>query len=185
MEELLEIEIKGIKVKYLTKPGIFSKHGLDDGTKLLLENVEVADNTLVADLCGGAGIISLVIAKLNKHGHVHLLDEHLRPIELAKKNVELNSLSNVEVFLSDLFSTVENRTYQQILSNPPQHLGNEFLLELVEEVRRHLKPKGEFWVVIKNNLKPVMEKFLNQVFGNYILIKTGQKHSVLKAVNNG
>lgn len=182
MEKVIEISIKGITIKYLTKPGIFAKHGLDDGTKLLLETIEVKDETLIADLGGGAGIISLVIAQFNKHGHIHLLEDHLRSVNLARKNVELNKLSNMEIYLSDLFSAVENRTYHQILSNPPQQMGNEFLLELVEQSKEHWKSQGEFWVVVKNNIKPVMENFMKQIFGSFKLIKSGKEHSVLKSI---
>lgn len=182
MANQFELEIRGVKVKYLTKPGIFAQHGLDEGTRLLLETVEVKDHTLIADLGGGAGVVSLVVAQLNKHGHVHFLDDHLRSTELAKENILLNNLQNVEVYLSDLFSAVENRTYHQILSNPPQQLGNEFLLELIEQAHKHLKPKGEFWLVVKSNLKPVIGKYLKQVFGNFAVVKTSKSHTVLKAV---
>lgn len=180
MDKPIEINIKGVKVIYLTKPGVFAKHGLDDGTKLLLEAVEIKEGTLTADLGGGAGIISLVIAKLLRKGHVHLLDDHLRSVELAKKNVEINDLTNIEVYLSDLFSAVEGRTYHQVLSNPPQQLGNEFLLEIVEESKKHLKPQGQFLVVVKNNIKPVMERFMKQVFGQVVTVTTSKEHVVLK-----
>lgn len=183
MTDLIELEIRGVKVKYQTKPGVFAKHGLDLGTKLLLEAVNIQDNTLIADLGGGAGIISLVAAKLDWGGHIHLLEDHLRSVELAKENVELNHLRNVEVYLSDLFSAAPGRTYHQILSNPPQQLGNDFLLELVEESKKHLKPKGELWLVIKSNLKPFMERVLKQVFKNFEVIKSSKEHVVLKAIN--
>lgn len=184
MDKPIEIKIRGVKIKYLTKPGVFSRYGLDNGTKLLLESVEVKDETLVADLGGGMGIISLVAAQLNKHGHIHLLDDHLRSVNLAKENAELNNLSNIEVYLSDLFSAVENRTYHQIFSNPPQQLGNEFLLEVVEESKKHLKPQGELWVVVKQNIKPVMERFMKQIFGKFELVKSAKEHVIIKARNN-
>lgn len=179
----IKLTIKGVDVLYRTRPGIFAQHGIDDGTKLLLESVDIEDNILIADLGGGAGVVSLVAAQLNRHGHVHLLDDHLRAVETAKANVELNNLKNVEVFLSDLFSAVPGRTYQLVLCNPPQQLGNEFLLELIEETKKHLKPQGQFFLVVKNNVKPVIERFLKQVFNNFKIIKSGKEHSILRAVN--
>lgn len=183
MADYLEIKVRGFKFKYLAKPGVFSKNGLDQGTKLLLENIKVRNESLVADLGGGAGIVSLVLAKLNSYGHVHLLDDHLRSINLALENVQLNGIRNIEVFTSDLFSAVERRTYHQIFSNPPQQLGNEFLKELIEQSKMHLKPNGELWLVVKNNVRPVLERMVNEVFQNCGLVKTGKGHSVLKSLN--
>ena len=128
MDNVLIENLRGFEIKLKTKTGVFSKSGVDLGSKLLIDNMEISDGTLIADLGCGTGVVGFVAAKLNPSGHVHLLDDHLRSVELAKENTQLNNLKNVEIFLSDLFSAVETRTYHLILSNPPQHLGNEFLM---------------------------------------------------------
>jgi len=68
------VNLKGFDIKLKTRPGIFSSKGVDDGTALLISEMQVEDNTLLADLGSGSGIIGLVAAHLNPHGHVHLLD---------------------------------------------------------------------------------------------------------------
>ncbi|OGE44289.1 hypothetical protein A3B45_02920 [Candidatus Daviesbacteria bacterium RIFCSPLOWO2_01_FULL_39_12] len=184
MNNVITEKFKGFEIKFETRPGIFSEKGLDSGTRLLIDNLEVEDKTLVADLGSGTGIVGMVAAKLNPNGHVHLLDDHLRSIELAKKNVELNNLKNVEVYLSDLFSAVSDRTYHQIFCNPPQSLGNEFLKEIITESFNHLKPKGVLRLVIKKNVKSFIERILKDVFPKHQIVALGKEHVVIKAERN-
>lgn len=174
-------DLKGFKIKFETKAGVFSEKGLDDGTRLLIDNLEVSDNTLVADLGSGTGIIGIICAKLNPNGHVHLLDDHLRSVELAKKNVELNNLKNTEVYSSDLYSAVLDRTYHQIFTNPAQSLGNEFLEELINDSFNHLKPSGVLWLVVKNNVRSFIERIFKNIFPEHEIVVQGKEHTIIKA----
>lgn len=181
MNSTITENLKGFEIKFETRPGVFSEKGLDSGTRLLIDNLEVENNSLIADLGSGTGVVGIVCAKLNPNGHVHLLDDHLRSVELAKKNIELNNLKNVEVYLSDLFSAVNDRTYHQIFTNPPQSLGNEFLKEIITECFNHLKPKGTLWLVVKKNVKSFIERILKDTFPKYQIIALGREHVVIKA----
>ena len=182
MGDVITEKLRGFGIKFLTRPGIFSKHGLDDGTRLLIDNLEVEDNTQIADLGSGTGVIGFVCAKLNPHGHVHLLDDHLRSVELAKRNIKLNNLNNIEVYLSDLFSAVDKRTYHQIFSNPPQSMGNEFLEEVISKSAKHLKQDGQLWLVIKKNVKNVIERILKKHSLKYQITAQGKEHVVIKTI---
>lgn len=184
MDSLITENLCGFEIKLKTKSGIFSKSGVDAGSKLLIDNMKVSDGSLVADLGCGTGIIGFVAAKLNPSGHVHLLDDHLRSVELAGENVDLNNLKNVEVFLSDLFSAVGSRTYHLILSNPPQHLGNEFLIDCTKQCFDHLKNKGAVYWVVQNHLKAVIIRIFDKQFGNFKIIAQGKDHVVLSAERN-
>lgn len=185
MDNIITEKLKGFELKFKTRPGVFSQHGVDEGSKLLIETVDIRDGTIIADLGCGAGVIGLVAAKLNPYGHVHLLDSNIRAINLANENVDLNKFRNVEVFLSDLFSAVGERTYHQILVNPPQDLGNDFFEELAAESFKHLKPKGETVWVVQSHFAPFIEKLFKQVFKNAEVIKRGKIHVVIKGVKNG
>lgn len=185
MDNIFSKNLRGFEIKFKTRPGVFSPGGLDSGTGLLIENMEVLDGTQVCDLGAGNGILGFVAANLNPRGHVHLLDDHLRSVESAKENVELNGLRNMEVYLSDLFSAVSDRSYHQILSNPPQQLGNEFLEEMIEQSFKHLKPGGSLWLVVKSNLKPVIERMMGKYFKNVKIISHSKKHVVFKGLKNG
>lgn len=181
MDNVITENIRGFEIKFKTKPGVFSRKGLDQGTKLLAENLEVKDETVIADLGCGTGIMGFVAAKLNPRGHVHLLDVNLRTVELAQENADLNKLENVEVFLSDLFKTVKDRSYHLIVSNPAQHSGNEFLEESAKECFKHLKADGQVYWVVQIHVKPVIERLFNKVFKNCTIVAKGKGHVVLKA----
>lgn len=178
--QLLEETIKGVKIKLLPRIGVFAKGGVDLGSRLLLENVDIPERTVVADLGGGAGVIGLALAKLNPKAHFHILEEHLRAYNLALENIELNRLKNVEVFLSDLFSEVPERTYQIIVSNPPQHLGNELLEEAAEESFSHLKEKGVVYWVVQKHVRPYIERLFQNVFKNSTIVAQTHDYVLIK-----
>lgn len=182
MDNTITENLRGFEIKFETRPGVFSEKGLDNGTRLLIDNLEVVNGSLVADLGAGTGIVGIVAARLNPRGHVHLLDDHLRSVELAKKNMELNNLKNVEVYLSDLFSAVLDRTYHQIFTNPPQSSGNEFLKEIITESFNHLKTNGALWLVVKKNVKSFIERALKEILPKYEIIAYGKEHVVIKAI---
>lgn len=95
MEDIITEKLRGFEIKLKLKPGVFSPRGVDSGSKLFLEHLKIRDETVIADVGCGSGVIGIVAAKLNPAGHVHLLDDHLRSVELAKENVELNRLKNI------------------------------------------------------------------------------------------
>lgn len=181
MDDVIIQYLRGFEIKFKTKPGVFSKGGLDNGTRLLIESMVVEDGTVVVDLGCGAGVVGFVAAKLNPHGHVHLLDVNLRTVELAKENAQLNNLKNVEVYLSDQFSAVGGRAYQLIVSNPSQHLGNDFLEEMAKECFGHLKPGGLVYWVVQKHVKPVIVRLFEKYFTNCTMVAVGKSHIVLKA----
>lgn len=181
MDDVIKENLRGFEIKLKLKPGIFSPRGVDSGSKLFLEHLKVADETVIADVGCGSGVIGIVAAKLNPSGHVHLLDDHLRSIELAKENVDLNRVKNAEVYLSDVFSAIGDRTYHQIVSNPPQHLSNDFLDFLAGEFYNHLKPKGEIWWVVQKHLKPYIKRLFDNHFGNCTIVAHGAEHVVMMA----
>ncbi len=183
-EDIIQENLKDVRIKFKTRPGVFSKKGLDAGSRLLLENINIPDRSLVADLGCGSGVIGLIASKINRKAHVHLFDVNLRFIELAKENAELNRLKNVEIFLSDQFSAVPDRTYNMILSNPAQHLGNQFLEETATECLNHLKINGEVYWVLQAHIKPFAERLFKQVFGNYDIVATNRDYVIIKAVKN-
>lgn len=185
MDNTFKVKLRGFEFEFKTKPGVFSRGGLDWGSQLLIEKMEVEDGTMMADLGCGSGVIGFAAAKLNPKGHVHLLDVNLRVVELAKENTSLNDFKNVEVFLSDLFSSVSDRTYHTILSNPSQHLGNEFLEEAAKECFKHLKEGGKVYWVVQKHVRPPVERLFKKCFRNCTIVAHGKEHVVLKGVKNG
>ncbi|HEV8636490.1 MAG TPA: methyltransferase [Chloroflexota bacterium] len=173
--------IRGLELRFRTRPGVFSVKGLDDGTRLLLEHLDLAGAGLVADLGCGAGVLGIAAARLAPTVHVHLLDDHLRAVDVARENVRLNGVRNAEVFLSDLFSAVGGARYTHVLSNPPARLGNDFLEELIVASLAHLRPGGQLWLVVVSNLRPVFARLLARAGVSPEVVARGRQHVVIRA----
>jgi 16S rRNA (guanine1207-N2)-methyltransferase len=173
--------VRGIDLRFRTRPGVFSAKGLDEGARLLIDHLDLSDARLVADLGCGAGPIGIAAAMLAPKAHVHLLDEHLRAVDAARDNVRLNGVRNAEVFLSDLFSAVGGTRYSHVLSNAPARLGNEFLDELVHAGLAHLAPGGALWLVVVSNVRPVFDRLLARAGAPGEVVARGRQHVVLVA----
>ncbi|MBI2595207.1 class I SAM-dependent methyltransferase [Candidatus Daviesbacteria bacterium] len=184
-DSLVTANLRGFEIKFRTKPGVFSKHGLDLGSRLLIEMMEINNGSSVADLGCGTGIIGFVAAKLNTKGVTHLFDVNLRVINLAKENAKLNKLENIKVCLSDNFSAEAHRKYDLILSNPAQHLGNEYLEEATKACVDHLKENGHVYWVIQSRMKPFVKRLFEKYFSSHEIIANKEGYVVLKATKYG
>jgi 16S rRNA (guanine1207-N2)-methyltransferase len=181
MERVLEESVRGFPIKLRIRPGVFAQKGLDTGTRLLLDKLVVEDGTEIADLGAGAGVIGIVCAKLDPHGTVDLLEDHLRSANLARENLALNGVANATVYLSDLFSAVPEKNYDSIITNPPQQLGNEFLEELIVAGYTHLRPRGQLWMVVKSNISPVIKRFLDRQGARYDIVARSKEYALFRA----
>jgi 16S rRNA G1207 methylase RsmC len=47
--------LRGFDIQFMTRPGVFSTHGTDSGTRILIDKIEVEDRSVVADL--GSGLV--------------------------------------------------------------------------------------------------------------------------------
>lgn len=181
MNKIITENLRGFEIHFKTRPGIFSQQGVDEGSRLLINSIQVKDGTVICDLGCGNGVIGFIAAKLNPYGHIHLLDDSLRATTLAQENADENKFKNVEVYLSDLFSAVSDRTYHQIFSNPAQDKGNDFLEEMALECFKHLKSGGQVVWVVQSHIKPVVERLFDKYFKNYEVVRHGKIHVVIKA----
>lgn len=87
--------------------------------ELVLEQF-AADKTLhCLDLGTGTGAIALALASEQPHWKIDAVDFSLDAVALAKQNAANLMLSQVNIFHSDWFSSVNECTYEVIVSNPP------------------------------------------------------------------
>ena len=76
-------------------PAIFAEGKLDEGTRLLLEALEVRETDEALDIGSGAGYLGLHIAKLATRGDVTMVDASLAAVAVARRAVEQSGLTNV------------------------------------------------------------------------------------------
>ena len=96
------------KYKFLTDNGVFSKKGLDFGTRTLLETLNLNEiKGEILDFGCGYGPIGIYV-KDNTDAIVDMVDVNKRSIHLAKENAKLNKVS-VNIFESDIYSKVAKK----------------------------------------------------------------------------
>lgn len=176
-EKVIKCKINNISFSFYTDNNVFSKKGLDFGTRSLLENLEVEKlHGDILDFGCGYGPIGIYISKI-KNIKVDMIDINLRSIELVKKNALLNNTA-INVFESNLYENIKGK-YDFIISNPPIRVGKKILYEILFDASKHLKENGELWIVVNKNqgaktiLKDLEKKYkvtlINKNKGFYII----------------
>ena len=104
-------------IQILVHPDVFPPH-LTLSTKILLDFINPLDltNKKILELGCGSGIISLLASK--KKANVIASDINERALEFLNKNAEKNNLP-VTTIQSDLFDTIEEKSFDYIIINPP------------------------------------------------------------------
>ncbi len=162
--------------------GLFSPSVIDEGSRLLINAMEIHPSDMVLDLGCGYGPIGIVAASLAPQGHVHMVDKDFVAVEFAKNNAALNYLKNCECYLSNGFSHIDpKRTFHVILSNPPSHMPKELLTTFFQDAKSHLKPGGKFYLVIAVRLKNYLKEALTEIFGNYEKLAVSKDYIVASA----
>ena len=139
--------IRNHEYTFYTDHGIFSKKGLDFGTRSLLETIPFENlKGDILDLGCGAGPIGICLKKEVTDIHVDMIDINTRALSLATKNATENQVS-VNIFLSNGYSNITKK-YDYIITNPPIRVGKQILYGLLIDAKKHLKEHGELWFVI-------------------------------------
>lgn len=145
----LQVDLRGRTFTFVTDAGVFSKQGIDYGSRFLIEEMIIPADARVLDVGCGYGPIGIAAATLAVSGHVTMIDINERAIELARENARLNRVDHVDIVQSDLFTAVADREFDRILTNPPIRAGKEVVHHIFEEACKRLSPGGELWVVIQ------------------------------------
>jgi len=164
--QAFETVLRENRLRLTSDAGVFSRDGVDYGSRVLIEHMEIPRDARVLDIGCGYGPIGLIAARLAPQGHVKLIDINERAVELAKLNAEANGIRNVSFAQSDLYHAVEGETFDAILSNPPIRAGKAIVHRLFAEARDHLNPGGSLWIVIQNKQgAPSARAKLEEIFG--------------------
>ena len=145
-EKEKQILINNEQFKFITDNGVFSKKGLDFGTRSLLETIsnENIDGD-VLDFGCGYGPIGIYVKKTTS-SNVTMLDINKRSVELAKKNAILNDVE-VNILESNMYENIDQK-FDYIISNPPIRVGKKILYQILFDAKKYLKEKGQLWIVI-------------------------------------
>ena len=181
-KETKQFTIRDRSYTFTMSSGVFSKHGIDFGTKLLIEQFhppEVQGDFL--DLGCGYGPIGIVLADQFKDRNVWMVDINERAVLLAKQNAEKN---NVEVTVreSDGFENIADHQFAAIITNPPIRAGKKVIFHLFSQSEAHLVQGGELWVVVqKKQGAPSVIKYLTSIFSAVEIITRKKGYHIIRA----
>jgi len=162
----IEETLRGKKLRFVTDAGVFSKGGVDYGSKVLIDMMEIPEDAKVLDVGCGYGPIGFSAALMVPKGHVTMVDVNERAVELAKENAKANGIQNVTIEQSDLFEKVVGKSFDVILTNPPIRAGKETVHRIFTEAYGHLNIDGTLWIVIqKKQGAPSARAKLEELFG--------------------
>lgn len=133
---------------FYTDNGVFSKDGLDFGSRLLLENIpltEIGESLL--DVGCGYGVFGIILNKI-LGVKVTMCDVNRRALHLAKKNIKENKCSDCSVIESNCYENI-NSKYSTIITNPPIRAGKEVVYEILEGAKDYLLPGGRLFFVVR------------------------------------
>ncbi|MBH8607342.1 class I SAM-dependent methyltransferase [Thermoactinomyces sp. CICC 10521] len=168
--EVREVKAKllGMPFTFKTDAGVFSKKGVDFGSRLLIETVTIEPGSSVLDLGCGYGVIGIAIAKAIPNVRVVLADVNERAVELARENARVNQAeANTDLFVSDGFSAIKQFQFNHILFNPPIRAGKATIYRLFAEAKTQLAAGGSLWIVIRKQQGAASaKKELEQHFGD-------------------
>jgi len=178
----INFKVKNQVYQFYTDNGVFSKKGLDFGTRLLLESIPFDKLTgPILDFGCGYGPIGIVISK-ETGIKVDMIDINKRSLALAKKNALLNK-ANVNIFESDIYNNISEK-YNYIVTNPPIRVGKKILYQILFEAKQHLNKNGELWLVVnKDQGAKSIIKDLEKEY-NVNVVNKSKGFFIICAVNN-
>ena len=166
-------------------PSTFAEGKLDEGTRLLVEALEVHATDIALDIGCGTGYIGMHIAHKASKGHVTMVDASLVAVDAARHMIEQSGMTNVQVLASNGTQAVKEQRFDLIATNPPFHLGGIQTTEIgerfIREAAQILRPRGRFYLVANRFLK--YEPTLRACFHSVEEVGGNTRYKVLLATN--
>ena len=174
----------GLRFTCLTDAGVFSRDGLDMGTRILLEALPELHGRIL-DLGCGWGPVGVALGKKYSDAQLVLTDVNSRAAELAARNLAANGVTNAAVVQGDGFAAVEG-DFDAIVLNPPIRTGKTVIYAMFAEAAAHLKPDGALFIVIrKQQGAESAQKYLRSIYGDVERIAREKGYWVLRCAHPG
>ncbi|WP_010632256.1 class I SAM-dependent methyltransferase [Sporolactobacillus vineae] len=161
----LTAELRGKTFLFTTDAGVFSKAGIDYGSRLLIETFTEPDiSGSLLDIGCGYGPIGIALAASFPSRKMVMTDINQRAVRLADENAGRNHVA-AEVVQGNLYEQIRGK-YAAIVTNPPIRAGKAIVSRILSESVNYLDEGGELWVVIqKKQGAPSALKLLREIYG--------------------
>ena len=178
-EKQVIFEVLGLKFNCTTDAGVFSRDGLDMGTRVLLEALPPLSGRIL-DLGCGWGPVGAALGRKYPEAQIFMTDLNARAVELAKRNLAVNGVKNAQCVQGDGYEHVEGR-FDAIVLNPPIRTGKNVIYGMFAGAREHLSEGGALYIVIrKQQGAESAEKYLNTIYAQVERIAREKGYWVLR-----
>ena len=179
-------------VQLVNYPGVFSAKRLDNGTRLLLDNLPTTTGGPdVIDLGCGNGALAVAVALADPKAHITFVDESRLAIRSAEATFERaferwdeGTFRQPAFRLADCLDGLHGESADLILCNPPFHQGrvqiDDVAWKMFMGAKRVLRPKGELWVVGNRHLEYADK--VKRALGNSQVVANDPGFLVVRAV---
>jgi len=182
-EHQFTAQLRGLDFRFITDSAVFSRDRVDFGSALLIEALHLNVTDTVLDIGCGYGPIGLVAARLAPEGKIHMVDVNERAVDLARRNLVENEITNAEVYVSDGLEAVRGLQFDAVVTNPPIRAGKATIYLLLDEAHAVLRSSGSAWVVIQTKQgAPSMKKKLKELFGNVQDVEREAGYHVFRSI---
>ena len=178
---VFEDTLLGHRLTFHTTWGLFSPKAIDEGTRLLLDHLEVRPDDRAIDLGCGYGPLGLAIAKSAPQGSCLMVDKDFVAVEYANANARRNRVGNAHAILSDGLKQVPHQRFTLAVTNLPAKTGKEHYYLFFHDIYERLEPGGRFYVVVISGLRQFIARAFEEVFGNHRKLKQGRQYTVALA----
>jgi 16S rRNA (guanine1207-N2)-methyltransferase len=149
---LVPMQLWDAEVDVESSRGVFSGHGLDAGTAVLLRSTEPLSGPVhLLDLGCGIGPLTLALGLANTEATITAIDVNERALALTRANADRLGIGD-RVTTALPQDVPADELYDEIWSNPPIRVGKPALHELLTTWLARLRPEGTAWMVVARNL---------------------------------
>jgi 23S rRNA (guanine1835-N2)-methyltransferase len=160
-EDGFDVEQFGLNLR--ARGNVFSRAGLDLGTRVLLEHLPATEESLdAADLGCGNGVLALALARNCPQARILGVDESYQAVAGARQNAVRSGLvadgdpDRVRFEVADGLADAATASLDLVVCNPPFHQGqsrgDQVAWEMFRQARRALRPTGRLMVVGNRHL---------------------------------
>ena len=149
----------GQSYSFCSRPGVFSYGELDNGTRALLDIVQVKPGDRLLDLGCGLGAAGILASEqIGKDAEIGFADSNLRALALTELNAKQFGLSNYQLYPTHDLKIIPRQRFDVILANPPYYANSSIAQKFMLTAIDLLSPKGAFYLVTKqiNTLAPMI-----------------------------
>ncbi|OEH86317.1 hypothetical protein BHU72_13925 [Desulfuribacillus stibiiarsenatis] len=183
-ESTIKAHLRGNEWTFVSDAGVFSKKGIDFGSRLLVETIQITNGESLLDLGCGYGVVGIVLAYETPAGRILMTDINERAISLARKNCIINLVRNANQLVSDGFEQVPRTPFHHIALNPPIRAGKAKIYSMFEDSVQFLDEKGSFWIVMhkKHGAMSAVKK-LESMYKTVEIVNKESGYQIIKATN--